>query len=292
MASPYYINWGPPISASYRAAPMDRYVVIGNPVSHSLSPEIHARFAASLDERIEYGKLLAPTGEFAAHAQRFFDEGGHGANVTLPFKVDAFRFAQSSSARARAAGAANFLQRRDGEIHADNTDGAGLVADLTRNLALELRGSRILVLGAGGAARGVIGPLLALAPAALEIANRTAGRAVELEQAFAPMGPVRALDWGALDHASSALVINATSTSTRGEPLDIPPRLIGPGVFAYDLAYGPAAGAFVERARRAGAHASDGLGMLVEQAAESYFLWRGRRPQTRAVLAELRARPA
>ena len=271
---------------------MDRYIVIGNPVSHSLSPEIHARFAASLDERIEYGKLLVPAGEFAPHAQRFFDEGGHGANVTLPFKVDAFGFAQSSSARARAAGAANFLARRSGAIHADNTDGAGLVADLTRNLALELRGARIVVLGAGGAARGVIGPLLALAPAAVEIANRTAGKAVELAQAFAPMGPVRALDWGALERASPALVINATSTSVRGEPLEIPANLFAPGVFAYDMAYGPAAGAFIESARRSGARASDGLGMLVEQAAESYFLWRGRRPQTQAVLAQLRQRPA
>lgn len=293
MASPYYINWGLPISPSYRVAPMDRYIVIGNPVSHSLSPEIHARFAASLDERIEYGKLLVPAGEFAPHAQRFFDEGGHGANVTLPFKVDAFGFAQSSSARARAAGAANFLARRSGAIHADNTDGAGLVADLTRNLALELRGARIVVLGAGGAARGVLGPLLALAPAAIEIANRTAGNAVELARAFAPMGPVRALDWGALDHATPALVINATSASVHGEPLEIPARLLGPGVFAYDMAYGPAADAFLEKARLSGARAvSDGLGMLVEQAAESYFLWRGRRPQTQAVLAQLRQRPA
>ncbi len=293
MASPYYINWGPHTPASYRVAPMDRYVVIGNPVSHSLSPEIHARFAESLGERIEYGKLLVPAGEFAAHAQRFFDGGGRGANVTLPFKVDAFRSAQTASARAREAGAANFIERRDsGAIHADNTDGAGLVADLTRNLRLELGGARILVLGAGGAARGVIGPLLALAPAAVEIANRTPGKAAELARSFAPMGPVRALDWGGLHHASPTLVINATSTSVRGEPLEIPARLLGPGVFAYDMAYGPAASAFLETARQSGAQAADGLGMLVEQAAESYFLWRGRRPSTQAVLAHLRPRIA
>ena len=269
---------------------MDRYVVIGNPVSHSLSPEIHARFAASLGERIAYGKLLAPLDRFAAFAEHFFEEGGHGANVTLPFKVEAFRFAPSSSARARAAGAANFLQRRGDAVHADNTDGAGLVADLTRNLDLELRGRRIVVLGAGGAARGVIGPLLALEPVALQIANRTAARARELALAFSAFGPVSALDWGELDQASPTLVINATSTSTRGEPLEIPPRILGPGVFAYDMAYGPAAGAFLERARLGGARASDGLGMLVEQAAESFFLWRGRRPETPAILAELRAR--
>ena len=271
---------------------MDRYVVIGNPVSHSLSPEIHARFAASLGERIEYGTLHAPEGEFAALAQRFFDQGGRGANVTLPFKVDAFRFAARASERARLAGAANFLARRGDSIEADNTDGTGLVADLTRNLGLELRGSRILVLGAGGAARGVIGALLALGPAELVIANRTPGRAIELADLFARAGPVRPVAWNAIPESLHALVINATSTSTKGEPLAIASHVLGPGVFAYDLAYGPAARPFADRARQAGARASDGLGMLVEQAAESYFLWRGRRPDAGAVLAELRAHVA
>ena len=141
---------------------MDRYVVIGNPVAHSLSPEIHARFAAAEGERISYERLLVPEGGFAKHAQRFFDEGGRGANITLPFKLDAFDFAAQRSARATAAGAANFLVRRGDRIEADNTDGAGLVADLTRNLGLTLGGRRILMLGAGGAARGVIAPLIAM----------------------------------------------------------------------------------------------------------------------------------
>jgi shikimate dehydrogenase len=271
---------------------MDRYVVIGNPVSHSLSPEIHARFAATLGENIEYARMLVAEGEFAHRAREFFDAGGRGANVTLPFKVDAFRFADATSERARLAGAANFLARRDDRIEADNTDGAGLVADLTRNLELELRGARILLLGAGGAARGVIGPLLALRPVELVVANRTADRAADLARAFAHLGPVRAAGLDEIPRAEYALLINATSTSTRGEPLALAPGVLGTGVFAYDTAYGAAANPFLERARRAGARASDGLGMLVEQAAESYFLWRGRRPDARAVLAELRARPA
>lgn len=269
---------------------MDRYAVIGNPVAHSLSPEIHARFARALGEQIEYARLEVPVGGFEAHAKRFFDAGGAGANVTLPFKLDAFRFAARASDRARAAGAANFLARRDGKIEADNTDGAGLVADLTRNLGLELRGRRIVILGAGGAARGVIAPLLALAPAELAIANRTASKAEELAREFAKVGKVSALAWDALPSFQPALLINATSTSTCGEPLEIPAALLGRDVFAYDMAYGTSAAGFVDRARRAGARASDGLGMLVEQAAESYFLWRGRRPDTGAILAELRAR--
>jgi shikimate dehydrogenase len=267
---------------------VDRYVVIGNPVAHSLSPEIHARFAQALGERIDYSCLLVPAGEFAAHARRFFDEGGSGANVTLPFKVDAFRFAARASERARLAGAANFLaQRRDG-IECDNTDGAGLVADLTANHGLDLRAARILLLGAGGAARGVIAPLLALQPAALVIANRTRAKAEELALGFAPLGPVRAASLEAIPESDYGLVINATSTSTRSEPLELPEWLLRAGSFAYDMAYGPTAKAFVERARGRGARASDGLGMLVEQAAESYELWRGRRPQTGAILAELR----
>jgi shikimate dehydrogenase len=267
---------------------MDRYVVIGNPVSHTLSPDIQARFAKSLGEHIEYGKLQVPLGEFDAHARRFFETGGHGANVTLPFKVDAFRFAQFASERAHLAGAANFLARRGDRIEADNTDGAGLVADLTGNLALELRGARILLLGAGGAARGVIGPLLALEPAELVIANRTHERAAGLARMFGHLGAVRPASLDAIPDEHHALVINATSTSTRGETLAIDARILAPGVLAYDMAYGDPAKPFLQRARQCGARACDGLGMLVEQAAESYFLWRGRRPDARAVLAQLR----
>lgn len=269
---------------------MDRYVVAGNPVSHSLSPDIHARFAMSAGESIHYGRLLVPQGRFAAQLSRFFEEGGSGANVTLPFKVDAFEFASVSSARARRAGAANFLVRRGDAIECDNTDGAGLVGDLTRNLGLELAGARILLLGAGGAARGVIAPLLARNPSTLLIANRTCEKAEGLARLFADLGPVAACALDSIGTSRPDLVINATSSSTRGESLALPAGTLGEGVFAYDMAYGESARPFVGQAIDAGARASDGLGMLVEQAAESYFLWRGKRPETSAVLAELRSR--
>lgn len=271
---------------------MDRYVVIGNPIAHSLSPEIHARFSNACGDPIEYDRLLVPPDAFDAHARAFFESGGRGANVTLPFKLDAFRFASKASERARLAGAANFLARRGDAIEADNTDGAGLLADLTGNLALALRGAHILLVGAGGAARGVVAPLLSTAPAKLVIANRSGDKAIELARHFAHLGPVEPAALDAIPGAPYTLVINATSTSTKGEPLALPANVIGPGVLAYDMAYGAPAKPFVERARAAGARASDGLGMLVEQAAESFFLWRGRRPVTGAVIAELRARIA
>jgi shikimate dehydrogenase len=269
--------------------PIDRYVVIGNPVSHSLSPSIHARFARDLGERIEYSTLLAPLHGFQAAARRFFDEGGMGANVTLPFKVEASRFASVATARASAAGAANFLARRDDRIEADNTDGAGLIADLERNHAFRIEGRRILLLGAGGAARGVIMPLLERDPELLLVANRTLARAEELVDHFRSPGALRAAALGAIPAARYDLVLNATSTSTLGERLALDDRVLGAATLAYDMAYGPAAAAFLDRARAAGARACDGLGMLVEQAAESFFLWRGRRPETAALVAELRS---
>jgi len=269
---------------------MDRYVVIGNPVAHSLSPAIHARFAEQAGEALAYERMLVPEGAFAEHARAFFAGGGRGANVTLPFKVDAFDFAGEKSERARIAGAANFLMARAGGIFADNTDGAGLVGDLQRNLGIALRGAAILIIGAGGAARGVVAPLLGEAPARLVIANRTPARAQDLARRFAPLGRVEPCALDGIPAAHFDVVLNATSTSTRGEPLALREGLIGPGTLAYDMAYGPAARAFVDHARSLGAKASDGLGMLVEQAAESFQLWRGKRPQTAAVLSELRAR--
>ena len=270
---------------------MDRYVVIGNPVSHSLSPEIHARFARDTGERLEYGALFAPLGEFAATLGHFFGEGGRGANVTLPFKIEAFRFAHAVSDRARLAGAANFLSRQGDLVEADNTDGAGLVSDLERNLGVQLRGRRVLLLGAGGAARGVIAPLLAQQPERLVIANRTAERARELVAHFpSSRGVLEAASLGAIPDEGFHLVVNATSSSTRGETLDWPATSLAPQALAYDLAYGPASRPFRERAAAYGARTADGLGMLVEQAAESFWLWRGRRPATAKILAELRSR--
>jgi shikimate dehydrogenase len=269
---------------------MDRYVVIGNPISHSLSPAIHAQFGAQLGDAIDYRAMRVPPGEFAREAARFFAEGGRGANVTLPFKVDAFAFAAHASERARLAGAANFLALRDGRVEADNTDGVGLVADLTRNLGFELRARTILLLGAGGAARGVVAALLAQAPAQLVIANRTLETARELAHRFRDLGAVRETSLRDIPEIRYDLVVNATSSSTHGEALELPRALLGDHALAYDMAYGPSARAFLERARARGARACDGLGMLVEQAAESFLLWRGRRPATGPVLAELRAR--
>ncbi len=268
---------------------MDRYVVIGNPVLHSLSPAIHARFAEQTRERLEYSTLQVPVGEFAAHARRFFEDGGRGANVTLPFKADAFAFAFHPSERARLAGAANFLAARDGAIQADNTDGAGLVMDLRDNLGVRLEGARVLLVGAGGAARGVVKPMLDAGVASIVIANRTNARARELAERFAPFGAVGASSLADLQPGFD-VVVNATSTSVHGEPLVLPPGVIHGGNLAYDMAYGPAARGFLESARATGARASDGLGMLVEQAAESFALWRGKRPETAAILAELRGR--
>lgn len=267
---------------------MDRYLVIGNPVAHSLSPEIHARFARATGEAISYERLLVEPGDFARAAGEFFSGGGRGANVTLPFKVDAFEFAQDRTARADEAGAVNTLAMQGDRVLGDNTDGAGLVRDLVDNLRLELRGARILLLGAGGAARGVIAPLLALSPALLVVANRTAGKALDLARRFRDAGPV---EGAALDSPGQAfdLVVNATATSTRGEALALPRRVFAPGATAYDMAYADAARPFLESARASGARTSDGLGMLVEQAAESFRLWRGKSPATAGVIAALRA---
>jgi shikimate dehydrogenase len=272
---------------------VDRYVVIGNPVAHSLSPEIHARFADECGERIDYRKLLVPEGGFASHARAFFDGGGRGANVTLPFKVDAYRWATTHGERATRAGAANFLMARAaGEIFADNTDGAGLVADLTRNLGVQLASASILLLGAGGAARGVVAPLLAERPANLVIANRTAATAHALAENFRALGPVVASALEVPHGARFDVVINATSTSTRSEHLDVAGLRWHAGMLAYDMAYGAAAKPFLAAALAAGARASDGTGMLVEQAAESFFLWRGKRPATGELISQLRARAA
>jgi shikimate dehydrogenase len=272
---------------------MDRYAVFGNPVGHSLSPRIHARFGDLTGDRIDYRAVEVPIGGFAAFVRAFFDSGARGGNVTLPFKIDAFEMARHRSERATLAGAANFLHVRDGEIHADNTDGAGLVADLAANLGRTLQGTEILLVGAGGASRGVIAPLLACNPRRLVIANRTAEKARELARRFAKMGQVEGVALDAIPRGGYAIVINATSTSTQGTPLELPSRVFEAGALAYDMMYGPKAESFLSAAKAAGAaKASDGLGMLVEQAAESFFLWRGQRPPTGPVLSELRAKTA
>jgi shikimate dehydrogenase len=269
---------------------VDRYVVIGNPVAHSLSPRIHARFAAATGEAMAYDRLLVEPGEFMRATAAFFGAGGRGANVTLPFKIDAFAFAQQRSPRAEEAGAVNTLALREGRVFGDNTDGAGLLRDLVANLGVVLADRRVLILGAGGAARGVIAPLLQQAPAVLVVANRTRERAVELARRFAHAGPIEAAGLDEVE-GNFDLVINATSGATRGESLPLAvARWLAPDALAYDMAYGQAAHPFLGQAGAAGARTSDGLGMLVEQAAESFYLWRGKRPDTAGVIAELRAR--
>lgn len=269
----------------------DRYVVIGNPISHSKSPAIHARFAAQTGQALRYDTLLAPLGEFEATLSSFVHEGGKGCNVTVPFKEDAWRLATERSGRAELAGALNTLQvRADGSVYGDNTDGVGLVRDLIENHQVELAGRRILLLGAGGAARGVISPLLEAQPSNLVIANRTAERAQNLADIFSFLG-VDLVGCGLSDVRSMQfdIIINATAAGLQGTVPPIPLAALRPGGCCYDMVYADVATPFQKWARAAGAdQALDGLGMLVEQAAESFYLWRGVRPETGDVISTLR----
>jgi len=267
---------------------MARYAVIGHPVAHSKSPEIHSRFAAQTGQRLTYQRLLAPLDGFAQTVRDFIRQGGQGANVTLPFKLEAHRLATVLSARATAAGAVNTLKFDGATIFGDNTDGVGLVADIVDNAGIALADKRILLLGAGGAARGVILPLLQQAPAQLVLANRTPAKAAVLAQQFAASGPISASDIAGLA-ARFDVIINATSASLAAEVPALPVAVFDADTFSYDMMYGARPTVFMEFAARHGAQVRDGLGMLVEQAAESFLLWRGIRPATAPVLAELRA---
>jgi len=263
---------------------VDRYAVIGNPIAHSKSPHIHALFAAQSGQDMGYEALLAPLDGFVATVRDFVAAGGRGANVTVPFKEEAFRLATMLSDRARAAGAVNTLSFSGSDILGDNTDGAGLVRDLKSNLGAVISGKRVLLLGAGGAARGVILPLLSEHPAQLLVANRTTDKAMALAVAFPGCAGCGLDD---LVGHSFDLVINATSAGLSG---GVPPRLTfayAPDALAYDMVYGRDTD-FLRHAAAAGAATADGLGMLVEQAAEAFHIWRGMRPDTAPVLAELR----
>lgn len=267
---------------------IDRYAVIGNPVAHSKSPQIHAAFARQTDQNMEYGRVLAPLDDFRGAVERFRAEQGRGLNVTLPFKEQALGLATVHSERARAAEAVNTLRFDAKTIFGDNTDGAGLVRDLCGNLGFAIAGRRILLLGAGGAARGVIAPLLAENPASLIIANRTLQRAFILQQQFGSQ--VRASSYEALSGKQFDIVVNATSASLTDTHLPLPTGVFAGGSLAYDMTYGRRLTPFLERATGEGAgHVADGLGMLVEQAAESFLVWRGVRPETAPVLAAMRA---
>jgi shikimate dehydrogenase len=268
----------------------DRYGVFGNPVGHSRSPAIHAAFAAARHQDLVYEAILAPLDGFAASVRAFVEAGGRGANVTLPFKQEACRLATRLTARARLAGAVNTLSFDGPEWLGDNTDGAGLLRDLTHNLGCPIAGMRVLLLGAGGAARGVLGPLLAAGPRRLVIANRTEALAHELAARMANAGEVSGCSHAQLAGQSFDVLINATSASLAGAPLPLPDGLFASGSLAYDMMYGDGQTPFLRLAGRCGAaRLADGLGMLVEQAAEAFCLWRGVRPATAPVLAMLRS---
>src|SRR5574341_165799 len=260
----------------------DRYAVIGNPVAHSKSPEIHAMFARATGQDVEYGRVEAPLDGFAQAVERWRAGGGKGLNVTLPFKAEAFALCARVSERARLAQVVNTMRFEDS--FGDTTDGVGLVRDLSDNLGLSLMRLKVLLLGAGGAAQGVAGALLEAGVARLVIANRTVSRARALAERFSGAS---GCGYDALAGERWDLIINATSAGLAGEAPPVPPHVLKAAKLAYDMVYGRDT-PFLAAARRAGVRASDGLGMLVEQAAESFFIWRGVRPPTGPVLAKLR----
>ncbi len=265
----------------------DRYCVIGNPIAHSKSPEIHAAYAAQTGQRITYERCLAPLDGFAATVRQLVADGYRGANVTVPFKLEAAALAASLTARARAAGAVNTLSFVDGVVMGDNTDGAGLVNDIVRNAGFSIAGKRVLMLGAGGAARGAVLPLLEQQPAALVIANRTRATADALVASF-PGQPVSACEFAQLDGPYD-LVVNATSASLAAALPPVPSLVFSTSTLALDMMYGNKPTLFMEFASQHGARTCDGLGMLIEQAAEAFALWRGVRPETAPLLKSMRS---
>jgi len=270
----------------------DRYAVIGNPVSHSKSPLIHAAFARQTGQDIRYDRLLAPLDGFEHTVRRFFQDGGHGLNVTVPFKREAWDLVDRCEGGALVAEAVNTIKHSGGELLGYNTDGVGLIADLERNLGVRVAGRRVLLMGAGGASHGVLQPLLECRPGLLVVANRTPERADALVHHFHKYAALAAQGLAAKHYAGLAglqfdIVINATSASLDGAMPPLPDDLFAPGALAYDMMYGRET-AFLAFARARGAACADGLGMLVEQAAESFRIWRGVRPQTAPVITQLR----
>ena len=263
----------------------DRYAVIGNPISHSKSPLIHSMFAGQTAQDISYQAIEAPLDGFAATIDRLRSEGYKGCNVTVPFKFDAFNIATELSERAQAAKAVNTLSFKGDAIVGDNTDGAGLVRDIEQNLGVSLLNKRVLLMGAGGAAYGVVLPLLN-AGATLAIANRTSGKAIELADQFAGS----AISGGSYDDLAGRqfdAIINATSAGLTDSEVPLPKNIFAEGALAYDMMYGRET-PFMKFAREKGAQVADGLGMLVEQAAEAFHIWRSVRPDTATVIAKLR----
>lgn len=271
----------------------DRYAVVGNPVAHSKSPQIHAAFARQTGQDIAYDRLLAPLDAFAVTVQQFFHEGGHGLNVTVPFKREAWDLVDDCEGGALSAEAVNTIKRVGNRLIGYNTDGKGLLADLERNLGATITGKRVLLMGAGGASYGVLQPLLERKPDLLIVANRTLDKAERLVRHFhkdasaVPLGVI-ARSYENLGGQPFDLVVNATSAGLEGAMPPLPDGLFAPGALAYDMVYGHET-RFMAFARARGASCADGLGMLVEQAAESFFIWRGLRPDTAPVIAQLRS---
>lgn len=276
--------------------PADRYAVLGNPVAHSQSPFIHAAFAQATGEAVAYERVLCPLDGFEAEVRAFAASGAKGCNITVPFKFDAMRLAARSSERAQRAQAANLLRFDADGWFADNTDGIGLVRDIECNAQVPIAGRRVLLVGAGGAAAGVLGPLIEAGAAEVTVVNRTPEKAMGLVERHAGLARQHAvvLRAGSLADAgrAHAIVLNSSASSLQGDAPPVAPEVLAPGALAVDLMYGPAAAGFVAWAEAHGATGRDGLGMLVEQAAEAFFVWRGVRPNTAPVLAALRERLA
>jgi shikimate dehydrogenase len=271
----------------------DTYGLFGHPVSHSWSPFIHGMFARQTDQDMVYRLYDSPPERFRGEVLEFFAADGMGINVTLPHKQVAADLVNELTPRAQLANAVNTIVRDDLTLIGDNTDGTGLVVDLTINLKLDLDHPRILLLGAGGAARGVIGPLVELEPRVLVIANRTAERALQLAAEFGSLGPVSGCQFAELVDRRFDLIINATSASLRGQVPPIPTSVVSPATVCYDMGYGAGETPFTEWGWRLGARLCvQGWGMLVEQAAESFRIWRSIRPDTAPVLKALRSRAA
>jgi shikimate dehydrogenase len=269
----------------------DRYAVLGNPVGHSKSPRIHGLFAEQTGQVLSYEAMQVEPGHFASAAGDFRDQGGRGLNITVPFKEDAWRWVDVLSERAQRAGAVNTIVfEPDGASLGDNTDGVGLVTDLVRNHGVGIRGRRILVLGAGGAVRGVLQPLMVQEPEHVVLANRTAARALKLAQDFRGLGKIQGGGFQAITGLRFDLIINGTSAGLQGSVPPLEDDVLAVGGVCYDMVYGDQPTAFVRWGwAHDAAKALDGLGMLVEQAAESFQLWRGVRPETDSVIQTLRA---
>ncbi len=268
---------------------IDKYAVIGNPISHSKSPLIHAQFAKQTEQVLEYSAILGEVGQLASAIVQFRENNGKGMNVTVPFKQDAWTLVDERNVHAEKAGAVNtIIIKDDGVLIGDNTDGMGLVRDLCHNLAFELKEKRILVLGAGGAVRGVLGPILAQKPSELVIANRTVSKADDLEMLFEDDGNITSTGFEMLRGEKFDLIINGTAASLSGEIPPISPEIVE-GSACYDMMYGAQDTVFMQWAKQHGAsEAWDGLGMLVEQAAESFYIWRNVRPETAGVIKNIR----